>query len=259
MPEDIRFSFDQVPEVYDRVRPGYPAAFFDRLFDVVGPSPTLIEVGPGTGQATGDLLDRGALVTAVEIGPRLASFLRNKFAGHQRLTVVNQPFEEVSADVGPVDGVVSATAYHWIRGRARTEQPHRLLRPGGVLAVIDLIHVASDTDRGYFDRVQPIYASFGDTRHDWTPPTHDTARPGIADELEASPRFDRVELHREVWDQTYTSARYRDLLLSYSGTQMMPPSERAELVDQLVAVVDDEYDGVLTRPLCATLTLARAV
>ncbi len=72
--------------------------------------------------------------------------------------------------------------------------------------------------------------------------------PGIAVELAHSDLFDECEIHRAPWDQTYTSEQYRDLLLTYSGTQAMPPNERTHLLDQLIAVAEDEFDGIVTRP-----------
>ena len=88
--------------------------------------------------------------------------------------------------------------------------------------------------------------------------THETVMPPIAVELGESGRYQSIEVFRIKWDQTYTSAQYRDLLWSYSGTQSMAEPARTQMVDQLVNVLDDEFDGVLTRPLSATLTLAQA-
>ena len=48
-----RTTFDQVPELYDRVRPGYPPELFDDLELVAGltPDSSVLEIGPATGQA----------------------------------------------------------------------------------------------------------------------------------------------------------------------------------------------------------------
>jgi hypothetical protein len=51
-PDDIGLSFHEVADVCDRVRPSYPAALFDALFETLSPGPEIVEVGPGTGQAT---------------------------------------------------------------------------------------------------------------------------------------------------------------------------------------------------------------
>lgn len=75
-PQDPRLSFNEAAEIYDRVRPSYPAVLFDALFDLLPSKPEIVEVGPGTGQATKNLLARGASVRAVEIGPALAAILR---------------------------------------------------------------------------------------------------------------------------------------------------------------------------------------
>ena len=72
---EARRSFDGVAEVYERIRPSYPPAMFDDLFAVLPPDPEVLEVGPGPGKATRDLLRRGAQVHAVEIGPALAETL----------------------------------------------------------------------------------------------------------------------------------------------------------------------------------------
>lgn len=256
---DRRLAFDGVAEVYDRARPLYPDEHFDRLFALLPDNAEVLEVGPGTGQASMALLDRGAAVTAAEIGPRLAAFLREKFAKETRLVVLNAAFEDVGVPHQSFDAVVAATCYHWVRGPARIERPLEVLKPGGWFAVINVLQVESDVDRGYFERVQPIYDAFDNGNPPgWTPRFHETAEPPIAGELRKSGRYESVAMHRIKWDQTYTSQQYRELLWTYSGTQSMAEPARSDMVDQLVAVIDDEFDGVLTRPLSATLMLAQA-
>lgn len=48
----------------------------------------VVEIGAGTGQLTEGLLGAGHTVVAVEVEPRLVAYLRKRFAGHPRLTVV---------------------------------------------------------------------------------------------------------------------------------------------------------------------------
>jgi len=257
-PTDIRLTFDQVPDLYQQVRPTCPPELLDAIFEQLPDQPRVVEVGPGTGQLTADLLARGAHVTAVEIGPNLARAVADRFTHSDRLRVINADFETAPLPAGAFDAVVSANAYHWIDPTRRATRPHELLHPGGWLGLIELMQVESDVDRGYFDRVQPIYESFGDVRHDWDAPTHDTAVPKFVAEFTDSDLFDDPVVLRVPWDQTYTSAEYQVLMLTYSNIRMMPDDARDDLVAQLIAVVDDELDGMITRPLVATLTLARA-
>jgi len=254
---DIRLTFDQVPEVYDRIRPGYPDELFDHLFARLPEQPRILESGPGTGQATVGLLQRCARVTAVEFGPNLAQALRAKFANEDQLDVITASFEEAPLPHDHFDAVVAATSYHWITPEAQVERPLQVLKPGGYLAVLNLIQVDSTVDRGYFDRVSEIYSRYEVQLSAHQPKTHETAMPPIAHHLDASGRYHAAEITRVPWDQTYSSAQYRDLLWSYSGTQMLKEPERSAMVDELVAVIDDEFDGTLTRPLVATLTLAQ--
>jgi SAM-dependent methyltransferase len=72
----LRSSFDKVPEIYHSVRPGYPPMIFGALFELLPSQPQVLEVGPGTGQATRDLLAHGATVHAIELGPAMARTLR---------------------------------------------------------------------------------------------------------------------------------------------------------------------------------------
>jgi protein-L-isoaspartate O-methyltransferase len=73
--ERLRATFDQAAELYERARPGYPPALFDDLAGLagMGPGSRVLEIGPGTGQATLPLAERGCRVMAVELGPDLAT------------------------------------------------------------------------------------------------------------------------------------------------------------------------------------------
>lgn len=255
---DARSSFDEVADIYEAVRPGYPGELFDRLFAVLPTDPAIVEVGPGTGQATVDLLRRGARVTAVEAGPHLAAAVASRFGDHPALRVVNATFEDADLPRGGFDAVFAATAHHWVEESQRIRRPPELLDANGVLAIIDLIQVEATSDGGYFERVQPIYESFGRHRPHEARVSYDTATPAIVEQVAAAPEFGDVEIHRVPWDQTYTALEYRDLMLTFSSMRTMPVDRRDDLVAQLVVVVVDEFGGSLTRPLVATLTMARA-
>jgi protein-L-isoaspartate O-methyltransferase len=71
----LRATFDEAAERYDRTRPGYPPAVFDDLAELagVGPGRRVLEIGPGTGQATVPLAERGCRIVAVELGAGLAA------------------------------------------------------------------------------------------------------------------------------------------------------------------------------------------
>ncbi len=66
--------FDTHADVYDRARPPYPAVLWAELQDLglLQPGIRAIDLGAGSGLATGPLLEAGASVDAVEPGPALA-------------------------------------------------------------------------------------------------------------------------------------------------------------------------------------------
>jgi SAM-dependent methyltransferase len=252
--DDIRRSFDGVAEIYDEVRPSYPASLFDDLFNLLPVEPRIVEVGPGTGQATKDLLARGASVDAIEIGPAMAAKLRSNLPS-DRLGIGVGDFETMDVEPG-ADAVFSATAYHWISASSQTDRPAAILRLGGVVAIVDLVQVDSRDDLGFFASAQPIYERYGQGHTGPPAPTRDAVDPAIRARLEADGRFGSAVVRRYDWDQTYTATTYRKLMLSYSGTQMMDEPSRLGLLDDMESFIRTEFGGYVTRPLVVTLTTA---
>ncbi len=66
-----------------------------------GPGERVVEIGPGLGALTLPLLDRGAHVTAIEVDPRIADFLEERLAGHDRFTLVRG--DVLAVDLAAVD------------------------------------------------------------------------------------------------------------------------------------------------------------
>src|SRR5437588_4901876 len=94
-PPEMARTFDRVADDYE-ARPAYPARVFDVLVERCGlrQGSRVIEIGPGSGQATIPMLELGAHVTAVEPGGALARRLSERTAGHSVDVVVSR-FEEV--------------------------------------------------------------------------------------------------------------------------------------------------------------------
>ncbi len=257
-PDDIRLSFNEVPEIYDRVRPSYPADLFDALFEMLPAQPQIVEVGPGTGQATKDLLARGASVLGIEIGPGMGAKLRSNLPS-DRLRIGVGDFEVFEVVAGETDAVFSATAYHWISREAQTDRPASILRPGGIVAIVDAVQVDSPEDANFFAAAQPIYERYGQGHTGPPAPTRGRVDPAIRLVLDADRRFDSAVVRWYDWDQTYSATDYRTLMLSYSATQMMEETDRLGLLDDVESLVRSDFGGVVTRPLVVTLTTAKLV
>jgi SAM-dependent methyltransferase len=251
-----RRSFDGVAEIYHEIRPGYPAPMFEDLFQLLPGHPAILEVGPGTGQATRDLLSRGATVRAIEIGASTAAKLREALPS-PALTITIGDFEEADVQEHGFDAVFSATAYHWISPKAQVDRPVSVLKPGGVIAIADLNQVSSPDDRGFFAAAQPIYERYGEGHAGPPAPERNAVDPPIHQVLRGDPRFSNVELRAYDWNQTYSAAGYRKLMLSFSGTQMMAPAARQGLLDDMENFARQQFGNQVTRPIVVTLTTAR--
>src|ERR687894_332937 len=93
---DLARVFDEVPELYDRVRPGYPDELFADLVAItgIGDDASVLEVGCGTGLATRSLARLGGAVTAVEPGAGMAALARRRLAALHNVEVESSTFEE---------------------------------------------------------------------------------------------------------------------------------------------------------------------
>jgi 16S rRNA (adenine1518-N6/adenine1519-N6)-dimethyltransferase len=91
-------------------------AVLERIIETAGvvPGERIVEVGPGVGILTAQLLAAGASVTAVELDFRLAGHLRQRFVDEPRLTLVEADFLDVEvADVAAVPwALVANVPYH---------------------------------------------------------------------------------------------------------------------------------------------------
>jgi len=255
--ERLRTTFGEDAELYDRMRPGYPSALFDDLAVLGGlrVGSRVLEIGPGTGQATRSLVERGYRVTCVELSPVLAGVLRARLGAS--VEVVVGAFEDVPlSDVPPFDMVFAATAFHWIDPQVRLARSAALLRPGGVLATVRTEHVAGG-DTEFFHLVQRCYER-------WDPATPPglllepaTVIPFDTAELEGCASFEVPIFRRYEWEQPYSTAEYIDLLLTYSGHRALPPADLRGLLECISGIADRQFGGRVTKRYMNELRLAQ--
>jgi SAM-dependent methyltransferase len=254
----LRSTFDQAAELYDRVRPRYPPALFDDLAELtgIGPGSRVLEIGPGTGQATIPLAERGCQVVAVELGAHLAAVARRNLARFPAVEVVTAAFEDWPLPSEPFDLVLAATAFHWIDPAVRVDKAADALRPGGWLATIATHHVAGG-DESFFAEAQDCYIRWDPaTPADGVTLPAASSIPSSSEELDRSRRFGPAELRRYEWDQSYTTAGYRELLLTYSGHRDLEPAAQTGLLDCISRLIDTRYGGRITKRYLTELRTA---
>jgi SAM-dependent methyltransferase len=124
-------SFHRAAVQYDRGRPGWPPALLDLL--PLDRDATVLDLGAGTGKLTQILVDRYARVVAVEPLDELRAILAERVP---EADVRAGVAEQIPLDDGEVDGVFAGQAFHWFANDAAVAEIARVLRPGGVLALL---------------------------------------------------------------------------------------------------------------------------
>lgn len=259
MPDELRAIFDEDADLYDRARPGYPPALLADLkaYGGIGPGARVLEIGPGTGQATLPLADLGASVTAVELGAGLAGVLRSKAAGRD-ITVVWSAFEDFELPAQPYAAVVACTAWHWLDPGVRADKVADALQNGGHLATVATIHVARADDT-FPVAVQRCYERWDpETPAGLVIPTVEQVGP-VLDEVDESDRFAPAVRQRYVADVAYGTAAYLDVLRTYSGHRALSPANRDGLLGCIGDLIDRDYGGRITKRYLYELRVARAL
>jgi len=133
---DKRTHFDEIVLGYERMRPEYPAALFEDVIEYTGPGQgkKALEIGAGTGKATGPFLDAGYHVTAVEPGENMTAFLLEKYRG-KNLKIITSAFEDAPLEDNSYDLIYAASAFHWVDASIGCPKAYRLLKPGGVFGL----------------------------------------------------------------------------------------------------------------------------
>jgi ubiquinone/menaquinone biosynthesis C-methylase UbiE len=125
---------------------GYdPSADLEALRQLgLGPASVVVDLAAGTGVFATAVASRCRRVIAVDVSPAMTAVLRAKRAalGLENLSVVDAGFLSYVHDGEPADFVFCRNALHQVpdfwKGIA-LGRIHDLLRPGGVLRVLDLV------------------------------------------------------------------------------------------------------------------------
>lgn len=255
----LRQTFNQTADTYQRARPEYPAELFDALISAAGlaPGARLLEVGCATGKATVPLARRGFQVTCIELGTELAAAARRNLAGLSA-EVVQGRFEDWEpAPGGEFDLVFAATAWHWIDPDVRYRAAWRALRPEGHLAFWSAAHVVPDGGDPFFQELQEVYDEIGEG----LPPGYTWIRPGelpvYTDEIEASGLFQITPVRQFDWEQVYDAEGYIALLDTFSGNIAMADWQRERLYSEIRRRLAQRPDGTLRRHWGSALHIAR--
>ena len=156
---EFRRIFDTIPEQFDRFRPKYSRELFAFLVDraKIAPGKSVLEIGPGTGQATDPILKTGCDYNAIEFGEHLFAKMQEKYGSFPNFHIVNDDF--ITHDFGRrrFDMIYSAATIQWIPEEVAFSKTFELLKPGGVLAMMLTRSDYKTPNEALYARIQKLY------------------------------------------------------------------------------------------------------
>jgi SAM-dependent methyltransferase len=217
-----RLSFGGVAARYDRARPAYPTEAAEWL---AGPRRArVLELGAGTGKLTQTLVGLGHEVLATDPDERMLHLLAARAPGAHACT---GSAERIPARSRSVDAVVVAQAFHWFDHPVAVPEIARVLRPGGVLAM-----VWNERDES-IPWVRKLGRLIGD-QDQQNDPVH---------ALRTFPHFSFIDERSFRHWHTLDREGLLDLVASRSNIAVLADDERAAVLDQVSALYDDYGRG----------------
>lgn len=159
---EFRKVFDTIPEQFDKYRPRYSAELFADLIEYaeIGPGKSVLELGPGTGQATDPILNTGCDYNAIELGENLFEMMKRKYGQCPNFSIVNDDF--ITHDFGnqKFDMIYSAATIQWIPEEIAFPKTFDLLKPGGTLAMMLTKGDYKTPNEELFNKIQKVYSEY---------------------------------------------------------------------------------------------------
>ncbi len=153
---DSATSFGLSAAGYAHARRGYPDEIFETILSAAPGRASALDLGAGSGQATGPLAARFDKVIAVEPDARLTA--EGNFPSN--VTVVNEVAEAADFSDDSFDAIISATAFHWMDQSGICEAATCWLKPGGIFFPFAY---------GTFDYPEPMKPLEAAEQEKWTP------------------------------------------------------------------------------------------
>lgn len=138
MTHDATLRFSNRAANYAKYRPGYPEKVFDYLDQQcrLTPDSVIADIGSGTGIFTALLLQRCYTVYAVEPNEAMRREAEKQLKHQARFHSVNGAAEATTLADKAIGLVVCAQAFHWFNNPETKAEFKRILRPGGLIALI---------------------------------------------------------------------------------------------------------------------------
>jgi ubiquinone/menaquinone biosynthesis C-methylase UbiE len=222
-------GFSEGAAAYERGRPGYPKAAIDWLDERLGlgSGAEVVDLAAGTGKLSSALHAAGAEVVAVEPLERMRALIEPP------IRAVEGTAERIPLLDGSADAVTVAQAFHWFDGERALAEIHRVLRPGGHLALLWNVRLMDDPGQAAVEELIAPYT--GEIpRHrsgEWRGP------------IDACEKFGPLEERSFPNEQHLDADGLADRVASTSAIAALEAGERGRLLEKVRALA---VEGSLT-------------
>jgi SAM-dependent methyltransferase len=256
-----RHFFGGSPETYEAARPGHADEVYETLRERCGVTAgsRVLEIGPGTGQATRRLLELGAgTFVAVEPDPALATFLRATLG--DRIEVREAALEDSELEPGAYDLAAAASSFHWLDEDEALGKLLAALRPGGWLALWWTSYGDEVRADPFRTAVDPLFEGVPDGPSQ----PAEKGRPSFARDAErrleaiSTAGFAAARHDEFPWSHTWDAVGIRNLYSTFSPISALGPKQRAEFLDSVERVARTDFGNRVDRPLVTSLYTARS-
>ncbi|RPF39059.1 bifunctional 2-polyprenyl-6-hydroxyphenol methylase/3-demethylubiquinol 3-O-methyltransferase UbiG [Streptomyces sp. TLI_185] len=262
-PYGLGWVFNEVAELYDRVRPGYPDELFADLVAITGMDErsSVLEVGCGSGQATRSLAALGCSVTAVEAGADMAALARRRVASFRNVEVETSKFEEWDDRGRRFDALVAASSWHWVDPSIGWQRAHEVVSPGGWMALLGHVVVRRPGEPEVYAESADLHERFSPGNPGWShPPLEDDVRTtdegwGLVEDPGGLFGPTMVRWYPTV--QWFTGDGFADLLRSTSLYRRLDPEVREPLLDAVAERIRTRMGDRAPRRYLSVLRIGR--
>lgn len=229
-----RLIFDEVADLYDRYRPGYPERLATDLLQManVQPGDRLLEIGCGTGKATVHFARMGYPLLAIEPGKAMVKIARQACAAYPNVIFQNSFFEEWPIENAAFRLIYAAQAIHWVDPDEVFEKIAAALVPRGMLAVF--ANRPQKTNSPLEQAIQAAYAKVEEMKPLKAQPKTKESRFLPSERLATTGLF-KPAAHRTYIQHsvTYSADAYVNLMLTMSDHRMLPLNRRNALLAEI--------------------------
>ncbi len=254
-----RRLFGADPAAYDLARPGHHPRVYEVLVERcgLGPGTSVLEIGPGTGQATRRLLELGASpLVALEPDPALAAYVRRSFG--ERVEVQELTIEDAQLAADTFDLAAAASSFHWVDEARGLENVRSALRPGGWWAMWWTLFGVPGKPDAFIAATSPLLDGL-----DASPSSGKGRRMPLALDTEAwfaalsNAGLRGTEHEIATWSTSWDIRGIRALYGTFSPIARLEAERRDGLLDAIAHIAEHEFGGHVERTLLTSIYTAQ--